>query len=189
MSIKEQTPQDTQTQEPNPETVSINYGIPELEEIRKTLLNQYHTYTTAHTGLIIAIIIGTLTLLSRWDIFFDSSLSLLIFYLIISFIVGLTFYITGRLSYWTSLSNMALILTEKKFNEFHRKHSESPCICSMQICATEEIGEHHTRSPYGCLARFSITQLLITSIGLVLLTFSILTEVSLLLQVSVLINV
>lgn len=123
------------------------YGNPEFEKMRKTLLNHYHSENITHSGFIIALIIGTLGLLANWVNFFDrGTVPILVLYLIFSLVLGLAFYAGGRIYYWTMLSNSALILTEKKFEKYKierqdkskienkdREESELPDIAYMQI--------------------------------------------------------
>lgn len=179
---KEAPKENIQSQDLNQQLKGIYYGTPELEDIRKTLLNQYHSYSTSHTGLIIAVIIGSLTLLSRWDIFFKSGFTIIIFYIMLSFIVGLSFYILGRLSYWTSLSNMTLVLTEQEFSEYHRAQSEKPCICSMQMKVASMTRSNRNISLYSILGKWSSKKLLMGSVALSVMTYLFLTSVTIILQ-------
>jgi hypothetical protein len=97
-------------------------------ECRKILLQSYDSKTTTHAALIIALMIGALTLISRWDAFFKNGWLLkLFFYVIISIIAYLSTYIVGRTLFWGNLSHTILWLNrtcrrdgsdDKEFNMY-----------------------------------------------------------------------
>lgn len=90
----------------------------EFEKIRRTLLSDFRSQTLAHSGLIIAIIVGTLTLVSRWvDFFNGGAIPTLVFLFIISVMLGLTFFAVVRFFYYGLLTNEALIMTREQYDE------------------------------------------------------------------------
>jgi hypothetical protein len=157
----------------NDESANI-YGAPQFEDIRKTLLNQYHSHVTTHTGLIIAIIIGSLTLLSRWDSFFKDATPIFVFLLTFSFIVGLTFYVLGRLSYWASISNSILIMKQKHFESYFMAFPDEPCICSAQVLAHIMTVHNQNNSWRYNFSRLSVSRLFFSSVAISIVTYFVL---------------
>jgi len=91
----------------------------EFEKRRETLLNQYHSENLTHSGFIIALIIGALSLVANFKDFFNNgALPILVFYFFMSFVVVLAIYFAGRLYYWIAISNSVLTLTDKMFDEY-----------------------------------------------------------------------
>jgi hypothetical protein len=82
-----------------------------LEESRRALIEYYSSQTTAHVGYIVAIVIGGLTLVSRWDVFFPTDparANLVIsasFFAILSILFGFGVNIIGRTLYWSALTH------------------------------------------------------------------------------------
>lgn len=108
--------------------------IREFEEARRCLLNLYHSNIQNHAGYLIAIIIGSLTLISQWDSFFSSPQkpvppitgNIFVGMIITIFIVSAYFII--RLKYWTSradiLSGIRMDEIEELLEEPNMKRKE-----------------------------------------------------------------
>jgi hypothetical protein len=156
----------------------------EFEKRRETLLNQYHSENLTHSGFIIAIIIGTLSLVANFKDFFNNGvLPILAFYFFMSFVVVLAIYFAGRLYYWIALSNSILTLTEKMFDEYKTKvqapllkdgkipiDDDRPNIAYMQTFGKQRIDNFEEFSIQTFFAKLSPGRLLVMSlfIGLVL---------------------
>lgn len=113
------------------------YENERFDSIRKTLLDQYHSGILTHAGYIIALIVGALTLISKWDIFFSNGVWVqYAFFLIISFIVSAGFFFTSRLFYWSYLNSGVLSLTQSDFEKYDEQHSTDgrSCLCHLQDC-------------------------------------------------------
>ncbi len=115
----------------------------QFEKTRKCLLNQYHSNALTHSGYIIAIVIGTLTLISRWDAFFPNQNNLnlpayfgIVFYALIDIIVALSFYVVKRLLYWTALSSCVLAATKVKAIGKARECYAKDCIDKKKPAGT-----------------------------------------------------
>jgi hypothetical protein len=76
----------------------------EIEDSRRSLLQYYNSQTMTHIGYLIALIIGSLTLISRWDSFSKGFPIWDIFLLMLSIIVGLLVQITGRTLFYGNLA-------------------------------------------------------------------------------------
>ena len=179
-----QTRELAMAENPQPKDQPIDYGNASLEKFRETLLQQYHSQNVTHAGFVIAVIIGTLTLISRWDSFFGKGqLPLMIFYAIVSLIVGLSFYFVGRLSYWISLSNITLMLKESEFKDYYQKQTEKlPCLCVLQQCAVQMVRDNPKKSWQLLLAKLSTVKLVIAGLFLSVLVYSVLLTISILLH-------
>jgi hypothetical protein len=110
----------------------------EFEETRQCLLNIAHSKNQTHAGYLIAIIIGTLTLVSRWDTFFDLSqkstfsITTFLFFGIISASASVTFYLVKRSCYWTSYGSSVMNMTiigAQNFFEKYRSKPENKSLC------------------------------------------------------------
>ena len=121
----------------------------EFEQTRKFLLNSYHSDIQNHAGLLIAIIIGSLTLISRFDSFFSNSqkpATGIVFWLLICIIFGVSFYVIVRLFYWTHLVNVMLGIriaeVETLFNKRNKSvKSDVPFPLKMQRAAYQRLKE------------------------------------------------
>lgn len=113
---------------------TINYGNQNFENLRKTLLDQYHSQTIMHAGYILALTVGMLTIISNFNAFFERGLlTIIIFFIIFGFVVGVGFFFSCRLFYWTYLANGILGLTEEGFKEVCKeKKMEGSCVLKMQ---------------------------------------------------------
>lgn len=85
----------------------------EIESSRKALLKFYSSQTMTHGGYIIALTVGFLTLVSRWDAFAETIGLRCMFYLMFSLIMSIGIYITGRTLYWACLSHTILGIAPK----------------------------------------------------------------------------
>lgn len=112
------------------------------------LIETYRSESQTHSYYIIALMIGCLTLISRFDSFLtnDASSSLstkLVFYFFLSAISGLTVYFIGRLSYWSALSELTKRLTDEQYktyasNDYDQMHT----ICILEDCIQSKLEEH-----------------------------------------------
>jgi hypothetical protein len=75
-----------------------------VESSRRALLGYYNSQTMTHGGYIIALVIGILTLVSRWTEFSEPLLARIVFLFLISFLVSLGLYIVGRTLLWGALA-------------------------------------------------------------------------------------
>jgi hypothetical protein len=75
-----------------------------IEASRRALLQYYSSQTMTHGGYIIALVIGALTLISKWDVFFRDATMPFVFFFILSGITGIGFNVVGRTLYWSCLS-------------------------------------------------------------------------------------
>lgn len=86
----------------------------DFERDRHTLLDLYHSDIQNHVGYLLAITIGSLTLMSRWDVFFSSPQRPvspwvgLLFDVMLSVILALSSYVVARMIRWTKFANYAL---------------------------------------------------------------------------------
>ena len=85
----------------------------EFEDMRKELMGIYSSQTITHVGYVLALIIGLLTFLSRWDTIRDffskrglKNLDLIIVYLVFV----LTLFFLARIIYWSTLTDRATIV-------------------------------------------------------------------------------
>jgi hypothetical protein len=76
----------------------------EIEDSRRSLLQYYNSQTMTHIGYLVVLIIGSLTLISRWDSFSNGFPIWDLFLLILSIIAGLTVQITGRTLFYGNLA-------------------------------------------------------------------------------------
>lgn len=114
-------------------------GTAEFEDYRKTLLQKYHSEILTHAGYILALIIGALTLVSRFDIFFDKGPPFnAIFLIIVSTMFGLGFYFTCRLCYWVTLESNTLSVREQDFASKFAT-CKSSCISFLQKYVIDNI--------------------------------------------------
>lgn len=106
----------------------------ELEETRRCLSNMAHSRSQTHAGYLIAIVIGSLALISRWDIFFSvpqkpvSSLTTSAFFILIGAIAFAAVYLTKRMFYWNTYASTVPILStveiEELFEEYEKGNDE-----------------------------------------------------------------
>lgn len=73
-----------------------------LESCRRSLLQYYSSQNVTHAGYLIALIIGGLTLVSRWDTFKGNWLTWDIFISLLSIVAGVGFYFLGRTISWAT---------------------------------------------------------------------------------------
>ena len=125
------------------------YDSNEFESIRKTLLNQYHSQNITHSGFIIAVIIGVLTVISRADIFFKEPLTITLFFALLGSASGFCFYLYGRIRYWNNLINLTLIITEREFLISHSRTRPNcvACIGNLQHYIYDASKAHPKRFP------------------------------------------
>jgi len=76
----------------------------ELEPSRRALLEYYNSQTMTHGGYIIALVIGFLTLVSRWQDFAKPQLVWIFFLFMVSALVALGVYMVGRILLWGALA-------------------------------------------------------------------------------------
>jgi hypothetical protein len=88
---------------------SMNKPVTEFDETRRCLLNSYHSDVQTHVGLMIALIIGLLTLVSSFRSFFD--IGLWMFTILLVGVLGVSGYVILRIIYWTSFVSDAMYLS------------------------------------------------------------------------------
>ncbi|MGA2768373.1 MAG: hypothetical protein ABSF24_08685 [Candidatus Bathyarchaeia archaeon] len=98
----------------------------EFEETRRCLLISYHSYVQNHAGYLIAIMIGSVVLISSWNNFFMNISSEVIFSLLLIVPIGCVFvYMVWRTFYWTSYATGAIHMSLEDaiplFNEANSK--------------------------------------------------------------------
>jgi hypothetical protein len=81
----------------------------DFEETRRCMLKVYASHIQTHTGLLIAVIIGAFTLISRFTDFYTSTNNEITFLSLLSIIVGATFYLLIRIFYWSFCDNCTII--------------------------------------------------------------------------------
>lgn len=84
------------------------YEEPDFEENVRFLGHLYHSYVQTHAGYLIGIIIGSLTLISRWDIFFGNIWSIIIFILLMGGIAFAFVWASLRATYWAWLASQTI---------------------------------------------------------------------------------
>jgi hypothetical protein len=102
------------------------FKMGEIEESRRTLLQYYNSQTMTHVGYLIALAIGSLTLISRWDIFVTSQIPWEVFLIILSIVAGLSVQILGRTLFYGNLAYEildALPVDEKDSTIIQRLHN------------------------------------------------------------------
>jgi hypothetical protein len=104
----------------------------EFEETRRCLLNIAHSKNQTHAGYLIAIVIGALTLISRWNIFFSppqttvSSYTTIIFFSLVSAIIAVTAYLIQRTFFWTTYGTSVLNLSSSEADKLFEKYKANP---------------------------------------------------------------
>jgi hypothetical protein len=99
-----------------------------FENARKALIQSYDSRTIGHEALIVALIVGALTLVSRWDVFYDSLGLRLVFYVVMSALFGLSLYVVAKTLVWAYSANAALGVlasdVEKWLNELMKSNEK-----------------------------------------------------------------
>jgi hypothetical protein len=103
----------------------------DFEETRRCLLNIAHSKNQTHAGYLIAIIIGALTIISRWDAFFsppEQSVTpvTIAFFFIIGSIAFVTVYMIKRTLYWNAYTSSVLNLGINEARELYIKYIKAP---------------------------------------------------------------
>jgi hypothetical protein len=125
----------------------------EFEENRRCLLNIAHSKNQTHAGYLIAIVIGALTLISRWDIFFNlpqkpvSPSITIIFFIMISAIIAITIYLVERTFYWTSYGTAVLNLPTSEVETLFKRY-----------ISDKEHKDSQELVPYGCKLNDAVAQ-------------------------------
>jgi hypothetical protein len=135
------------------------YESDKFERLRAILIDQYHSQIMAHAGYILALIIGSLTLISRFDIFIDRGLiGVLTLLLMLSAVVGLGVYFSGRLFYWNCLTCLSLSITENEFKEYHNIHLDrGACLGNLQLLIAKEKTDLTRKNPITIQNRIACT--------------------------------
>jgi hypothetical protein len=126
----------------------------EIEETRRSLVNKAHSKNQTHAGYLIAFVIGSLTIISRWDIFFDSSqessisITGLLFFVIIGAIASIIFYFIQRACYWTSYGSAAETFSIRLAINLFDKYKSKP----------ENRGLQEQVSPLYCILSCGVAQ-------------------------------
>jgi hypothetical protein len=116
------------------------YDSVRFDAMKKTLIYQYHSQLMAHAGYIIALIIGSLTIISRIDSFLTFGIAgVLSIFVLISAIIGLITYFASRLFYWNCLECLCLSVKEKTFLDYHKANvSRCACLANLQLLLAKE---------------------------------------------------
>jgi polyferredoxin len=159
--------------EDNKKKGAVDYGNPDFENIRKTLLDQYHLQNVTHSGYILALIVGTLTVISNFNMFFDKGLlDIIIFFVVLSLVLGSGVFFVGRLCFWTFISSLALSLVQEEFETYHQQQKKIiSCIGDLQgyIFDRKSAWEKNLKGIMK-LAKLSTLKLVGLSIGVSLIT-------------------
>ena len=83
----------------------------EFEAIRGRLLKSYDSRTITHGGYIIALMVGFLTLVSRWEAFAEMP-KIFLLYFLTSLVISLGVYLVSRIMFWSLLAYETLFVTE-----------------------------------------------------------------------------
>ena len=83
----------------------------EFEAIRGRLLKSYDSRTITHGGYIIALMVGFLTLVSRWEAFAET---IFLLYFLFSLVISLGVYLVSRIIFWSLLAYGTLFVTENE---------------------------------------------------------------------------
>ena len=160
-----------------------------IEEARRNLVNKAHSKNQTHAGYLIGFIIGSLTLISRWDIFFESSqkpnvsINGHLFFAIFSVIAALAVYFMQRACYWTSYGgaaeNFSISLLIKLFDKYKSKPENenlekqvSPMSCILNCAVAQHLEDlQFTDEPLKLTTKFAAigrkrTILLMLGVGL-----------------------
>jgi hypothetical protein len=134
------------------EEVALKYKL-EFEETRRCLLNIAHSKNQTHAGYLIAVVIGALTLISRWDIFLNPTQKLLvlttiIFFILVSTMTAGTAYLIQRTFYWTTYGTSVLNMSSSDAEELFKRYKTDPKHKSLQ--------EH--KSPLSCILNGAVAQ-------------------------------
>jgi hypothetical protein len=104
----------------------------DFEKARYSLMESYNSKILSHVGYLVAIIIGSLTLISRWDAFFFNNplnpsviFSRLFFDIVLIGIFSVTTYIVIRTFFWTSFTHYVLGAQETSVNDHFEKWLET----------------------------------------------------------------
>ena len=88
----------------------------EFEKNRKILLQNCNSSIQTHAGYLLAVIIGSLTLVSQWKSFFNNGyMPRIAFYVLLDLIFVVSFYVVGRMLYWTFLSGSIMDMVYSNF--------------------------------------------------------------------------
>jgi hypothetical protein len=163
--------------ETTPKRIITKYESSGFDSLRKTLIDQYHSQILTHVGYVLALLVGTLTIISRWDSFFGKG-SILenIFFLIISCMAGLGLFFIGRLWYWSYLSSGVLSITESKFEEYNELDNQNhSCLFNLQKCIISDLktAPFKGNDRYQLIfARYSTKELIVYSFIFTLIVFA-----------------
>jgi len=95
----------------------------EFEKNRTILLQNCNSNIQTHMGYQIAVIIGSLTLISQWKSFFDNGyLPRMGFYVLLDLILILSVYVVGRMFRWSFLSSNILAMTYCEYTSYCARH-------------------------------------------------------------------
>lgn len=112
------------------------------EANRRALLRYYNSQTMTHGGYLIALVIGIITMLSRWTTFADDHRMWLLFIFILSLLLALGVNVSGRTFFWGNLSSeiiMTKVDVETTISKLHRKTSE-------RVVETHWLTSHFSRT-------------------------------------------
>jgi hypothetical protein len=108
-----------------------------VESSRRALLGYFNSQTMTHGGYIIALLIGILTLGSRWTEFSEPLLARIVFLFLNSFLVSLGLYIVGRTLLWGALAHN--ILDAQPYSSDEPKTKEYSVIFRLYTGAKDRV--------------------------------------------------
>lgn len=89
---------------------SHTQAMHDFEETRRCMLKVFASHIQTHAGLLIAIIIGAFTLISRFSDFYALRNNAITFGLLLSILIGAGSYLLCRIFYWSFCDNAAVIV-------------------------------------------------------------------------------
>jgi hypothetical protein len=118
-----------------------------FEDLRIALMNNYNSQTITHAGYIIALTVGLLTIISRWNdllTYFKQSLCKeVLLLLVLSGILGLICYFSLRVKYWATLSDQVMLV---RFNDLNINDENPTYIAALQNNAIGKLKDAGNRS-------------------------------------------
>jgi len=92
------------------------------EQARIALLKYYNSQCMTHGGYLIAILIGLLTIISRWTTYAANIIGWI--WGIVALLIALCAYTIGRIFWWGSFASEVLHVGKKEIEEEKKKQSE-----------------------------------------------------------------
>jgi hypothetical protein len=120
---------------------------PSFENLRTALMNSYNSQIIAHAGYIIALTVGLLSIISRWDelwgYFRERKIKKWLFAVFLSAIIGFIWYFFLRVVYWATLSDQVMLVS---FSDLHISEQSPTYIAALQNAAVDNLKDAGTRN-------------------------------------------